>query len=118
MVAESMKSAKSSPDEAVANVQPDLRLSNFKPLHAGRVVTVMADLAVRKDVIIDGWSKAGVIIDEAGKVSVEEDVEEKEDFPRIADDIVPLCADFGSLDCSVWRAAKFHKWIPSHVELK
>ena len=116
MVAESVKSATSSLDEAVASVQPDLRLSNLKPLHAGWVVTMMADLAVRKDVIIDGWSKAGVIIDEAGKVSVEEDVEEKEDLPLIADDIVPLCADFGSLDCSVWRATNFHEWtLPCEV---
>ena len=46
---------------AVASIQPDLRLSVLKPIHATWVISSFNALEEKTDLIISGWRCAGVI---------------------------------------------------------
>ena len=45
---------------AAASVNPELKLSIMKPLHAGWVMNCHAKLSAKADLIIDGWRRSGI----------------------------------------------------------
>ena len=116
-VSEVLKTIKGDFYQAAKGIQPDLRLSALKPIHASWVIKTITDVSTKKDAILSGWTKAGITPKSKSQVPPCDGATLDLDVPVAdqsrSDDEVLLLPDlcgFEDLSCSVWRGSKVHEW--------